>query len=68
MTLALVLIAVMVLMAAGPEAPTRDELAKEIAERNERCGHIDEGFVCLRPRNHAPPHDREPTQKVIPFE
>lgn len=45
----------------------RIELAREIADRNDRCGHVDENQICLRQRNHAPPHQYEPVEKVIPF-
>ena len=48
-------------------APTRLELAKEIAERNERCGDVLLDAICLKPRRHTGEHDYEPTNKTIPI-
>jgi hypothetical protein len=47
---------------------TRDELAAEIAERNNRCGDLLDEQICLRPRSHTGAHEYEPTRKVIPIQ
>lgn len=46
---------------------TSAELARELAERNERCGHFDDNQICLRPRQHAGEHQFEPIERVIPI-
>lgn len=46
---------------------TREELAREMAERNERCGHVQNNHICLRQREHAGPHQPEPIERVIPI-
>jgi hypothetical protein len=46
---------------------TREELAREIAERNDRCGHVSDEHICLRPRDHAGEHKPEPIDQVVPF-
>ena len=46
---------------------TREELARELAERNERCGHVEADSICLRPREHAGEHQYESTASVIPI-
>jgi len=48
-------------------APTLGELAREMAERNERCGHIDADRICLRQLNHAGTHEHERIDRVIPI-
>lgn len=45
----------------------REDLAREIAERNNRCGHLEDEHICLRQRDHAGAHQPEPIRKVIPF-
>jgi hypothetical protein len=47
--------------------PTREQLARELAERNERCGHVEGADICLRPKDHAGPHQNEPIKTVIPI-
>lgn len=46
---------------------TREELAREIAEKNERCGHVESDSICLLPREHAGSHTNEPISNVIPI-
>lgn len=47
--------------------PTRQQLAEEMAARNERCGHVEDERICLRQREHQPPHQFEPIDRVIPI-
>jgi hypothetical protein len=44
-----------------------EQLAIELAERNERCGHIHETQICLKPKQHKNEHVLEPIERVIPF-
>lgn len=46
---------------------TARELAEQLAQRNDRCGHSDEQQICLRSREHQGEHVYEPIQKVIPI-
>lgn len=48
-------------------APTREQLAREMAERNDRCGHVNGEQICLRPKNHHGEHAFERIHTVIPF-
>lgn len=49
--------------------PSRDELAREIAERNDRCGHVtQDGFICLLPKHHQTEHVLEPTTRTVPID
>lgn len=48
--------------------PSREELAREIAEWNGRCGHIADDRICLRLRDHTNDHDYEPLTTTIPFQ
>ncbi len=47
--------------------PTRDELAREVAERNNECGHTANGLVCTQPKNHDGGHRGMPVEKAIPI-
>lgn len=46
---------------------TREEAAREMSERNGRCGHVNNERICLRAKNHTGEHVFEPIEKVIPF-
>lgn len=46
----------------------RRDLAVEIAERNDRCGHQQDGAVCLKPQRHNGDHEYESSERVVPFE
>lgn len=47
--------------------PTIEDLALEMASRNDRCGYVDADRICLRPHNHIGDHDLEPIARVIPI-
>lgn len=49
------------------EAMTLEQLARELADRNERCGHCESEQICLRPVNHKDAHQHEPISRVIPI-
>lgn len=46
---------------------TSEQLAREMAERANRCGHVEHEQICLRMRAHTGPHQYEPMEKVIPI-
>jgi hypothetical protein len=49
--------------------PSATELAKEMAEQNGCCGHIEAEGICLRrPKQHDGECQYEPIRQVIPFE
>lgn len=51
----------------GSTEVTRERLAREIAERNDRCGHVDNNQICLRPKHHQGEHVFEHITRTIPF-
>lgn len=64
MTAAIIMLAVVIVMAVGP---SREQLAKELADRNDRCGHVEQEQICLRQRAHAGSHQYERINRVIPI-
>jgi hypothetical protein len=48
--------------------PTRRDLALEIAERNERCGDVQDESICLLARGHKTVHRYEEMTTTIPIE
>lgn len=54
-------------MRGGELTPTHEDLARELAERNDRCGHVDNARICLRPKDHTGEHAYESIDRVIPF-
>jgi hypothetical protein len=47
---------------------SRRDLAVEIAERNDRCGHVEQEQICLLGKKHDTPHKYEPITTTIPIE
>lgn len=43
------------------------DLARELAERNNECGHVQSDLICTRPRGHEGNHRGQPVTKVIPI-
>lgn len=57
-----------VVWAAGSwRVMTRRELAEQLAQRNDRCGHSDDETICLRAKGHQGAHQPELIRKVIPI-
>ena len=42
-------------------------LAAELAANNRRCGHTEDGWICLRQAKHKGEHQFEAVACVIPF-
>jgi hypothetical protein len=48
--------------------PSREALARELAEKNGECGFIASGFICTRPKRECDgQHRGQPIVRVIPF-
>jgi len=47
--------------------PTREDLAREVCERNDLCGHVDGDHICVEPRRHQGEHRFVPVARVIPI-
>ena len=65
MTVALILLAVIAVMAV---APSREQLAREIADKNDRCGDVVMGGICLKKKSHTDGHEYESIKTTVPIE
>lgn len=57
-------VAIIIVMAI---APTREQLAKELAEAHGECGFTRDGYVCTLPKGHAGGHRGEKVERAVPF-
>lgn len=49
-------------------SPTREELARELAEQAGECGFVKDGFICTRPKSECDGRHRgQPITKAIPI-
>lgn len=48
--------------------PTRLELAREIAERNDECGYVKDELICTKPRGHDGGHRGQPITRYVPID
>jgi len=48
--------------------PTLEQLAIEVARRDNRCAHVERDRICLRMERHQGEHEYKSFRYVIPFE
>jgi hypothetical protein len=47
--------------------PTDEQLARDLADRNQECGHVQGDLICTRPREHEGNHRGQPIKRIIPI-